>query len=235
MPALSKDVLASGEFEQTLAWFVGNAEVPEATPAAEQARARLLAMPWPARLTLAESVFDAAYPAEQLGECLYVAAALQLHLTRLAAQLDAARLRPVGNGVCPVCGSGPVASAVVGWANAERARYCCCALCSTLWNYVRIKCTACGSTAGINYLLIAEQSQDTAAETCAGCRSYVKHFHQHRKPEIEPFADDIATFGLDLLVREQGFRRATQNPLMVVAASADVVSACTDGEACTPD
>jgi len=33
---------------------------------------------------------------------------------------------------------------------------------------------------------------------------------------IEPFADDLASFGLDLLVRKKGFRRAAANPLMVV-------------------
>lgn len=216
MPPLSKEALSEGEgFAQTLEWLIRHAAVPDAPEAAEQARARLHAMPWPERLALAEAILGEAYPAEQLGECLYAAAALQVHLARLATRLDAARLRPVGDGVCPVCGSGPVASMIVGWANADGARYCCCSLCATLWNYVRIKCTACGSTAGISYSLIEEQSKDIAVETCTACRSYIKHLHQHRKADIDPFADDLASFGLDVLVRDEGFRRTAANPLMV--------------------
>ncbi|MGL1728847.1 formate dehydrogenase accessory protein FdhE domain-containing protein, partial [Vibrio parahaemolyticus] len=42
-----------------------------------------------------------------------LAAALQVHFTRLAAALDAASLQPVADGVCPACGAPPVASAVV--------------------------------------------------------------------------------------------------------------------------
>jgi len=216
MPPLSKLTLSEDEgFARTLEWFIQHAAMPDAPEAAERARARLRAMPWPERLILAEAILEGAYPADQLAECLYVAEAIQVHLTRLAARLDATHLRSVADGQCPACGGGPVASMVVGWANADRARYCCCSLCATVWNYVRIKCTTCGSTAGISYYLVEEQSNDVAVETCTTCRSYIKHFHQQRKPEIEPFADDIASFSLDVLVREKDFYRATANPLMV--------------------
>jgi FdhE protein len=219
MPALSKDVLSQGnDFARTLDWFLRRATVADAPDAAELARVRVATAAWPERLALAEAVFEGAYPAERIGESLYIALALQLHLTRLAAQLDAGRLRTVGDGVCPACGGLPVASLIVGWANADRARYCCCGLCATMWNYVRIKCTVCGSTADISYRLIAEQSNDLTVETCASCNGYIKHFHLNRNPKIEPFADDIGSSGLDLLVREQGFFRAAANPLMVVMA-----------------
>ncbi|MBV8574229.1 MAG: formate dehydrogenase accessory protein FdhE, partial [Acetobacteraceae bacterium] len=49
----------------------------------------------------------------------------------------------------------------------------------------------------------------------AKCRCYIKHLQQQRDPALEPFADDIASYGLDLLLREQGFRRGGINPLFI--------------------
>ena len=215
-PPLSGALIrGSDDFLGSLGWLVEHAASIEAPEAAERALARLAAMPGEARLDLAEAVREAAYPAAQLGECLYVAAALQVFLSRLAAVLDAGRLRGAGDGVCPACGGAPVASVIVGWANADRARYCCCSLCQTMWNYTRIKCTACGSTEGISYFQIEGQSPNAAVEACSACSTYIKHFQQNKARAIEPAADDIASFGLDLLVRDKGFRRATPNPLMV--------------------
>ena len=38
----------------------------------------------------------------------------------------------------------------------------------------------------------------------------------HQKDRfLDPIADDVATLGLDLLVREQGFRRGAVNPFML--------------------
>ena len=217
LPPLSQDMLRDDEgFPEVLAWIIRHGAVQDAPEAAQQALVRLSNMPPEERLSMAEDILAGAYPIDQLGESLYVAAALQVHLTRLASRLDASRLHPVADGVCPVCGSGPVASMIVGWADADRARYLCCSVCATLWNYVRIKCTACSSTAGISYHLIEEQSKDVAVETCTNCRSYIKHFHQHRKKEIDPVADDVASFGLDMLTKQEGFRRATPNPFLIV-------------------
>ncbi len=77
-----------------------------------------------------------------------------------AAALPASRLKPVGDGVCPACGSAPVASMVVSWPGANRVRYCCCSLCQTMWNYVRIKCTSCGSTEKIAYYTAEDLPED---------------------------------------------------------------------------
>lgn len=216
MPPLAKEDLAeSGNLAEILDWLACHAKVPGAPEAAEQARARLAALSRPDQIALATALFEGIYPAEQLGESLYAAAALQVHLTRLAARLDASGLKPVGDGVCPVCGGPPVASVIVGWAKADRARYCCCTLCGTMWNRVRIKCTSCASTADISYFTIEGQSTDIAVEVCGACRGYIKHFHQDRNVRIEPLADDIASFALDALVQEREFRRSVVNPLMV--------------------
>jgi FdhE protein len=161
------------------------------------------------------SVLDYAIPMEALAEHLYVAAALQVHFARLAACLDAGALVPVGDGVCPVCGSPPATSMVVGWQGAHGTRYCGCGLCGTLWNYVRIKCTLCASTAGISYQEVEGGPGTVKAETCQSCHGYVKILHQHVDPAVDVIADDVASLGLDLLVREAGFRRGGENPFLV--------------------
>lgn len=181
------------------------------------ARARALAMGRAERLALAEMLFTGSYPADQLGEALFVAAALQVFVAGCAAGLSAHRLRPVGDGVCPVCGSAPVASLIVSWPGANHVRYCACSLCQTLWNYVRIKCTSCGSTEKIAYFSSDVVARNAAVETCGVCRCYIKHLHSDDDPAIDPVADDIATFGLDLLIRQDDFRPGGLNPLFISA------------------
>jgi FdhE protein len=138
-----------------------------------------------------------------------------VHFARLAAGLDATALVPVADGACPTCGSPPVASMVVGWQGAHGTRFCACALCGTLWNTVRIKCTLCGSTKGIGYQEIDGGSGVVKAETCDECHGYVKILHQHKDAAADPVADDVASLGLDLLVRELGFRRGALNPFLL--------------------
>jgi len=154
-------------------------------------------------------------PIERMAEHVYVAAALQVHFARLAAGLDAKRLVPVGDGVCPACGGPPVASLIVEWPNAHGNRFCVCSLCSTLWNYVRIRCCSCGSTKGIGYQEIDASPGTIKAETCDECRTYVKVMYQNRDVTIEAVADDIGTLGLDLMMREGPYRRAAFNPFLL--------------------
>jgi FdhE protein len=193
------------------------------------AAARALAMPVPAGAALARvaaadpatlaqmtrNVLADAIPVEAIAEHVFVAAALQVHFARLAATLDAARLVAVGDGACPACGGPPVASLVVGWQGAHGSRFCACALCATQWHYVRIKCTACGSTKGIGYQEIEGGPGTVKAETCSECGSYLKVLYQDKDPALEPMADDIASLGLDLLVREGGLRRSGFNPFLI--------------------
>jgi FdhE protein len=154
-------------------------------------------------------------PIETLAEHVYVAAALQVHFARLAAGLDAAKLVPVGDGVCPACGGPPVASLIVEWRNAHGNRFCVCSLCSTLWNYVRIRCCSCGSTKGIGYQEIEASPGTVKAETCDECRTYVKVMYQNKDITIEAVADDIGTLALDMMMREGPYRRAAFNPFLL--------------------
>ncbi len=168
-----------------------------------------------ARDGMVRSVLADAIPVETLADHVYIAAALQVHFARLAARLDPAALVPIGDGVCPACGGAPVASAIVGWKGAHGTRFCTCSLCATQWHVVRIKCVLCESTAGIAYEELDSGPDTVKAETCESCHGYVKILHQHKNPQLEPVADDVATLGLDLLLRESGYRRGAVNPFLL--------------------
>ncbi|HET6157043.1 MAG TPA: formate dehydrogenase accessory protein FdhE [Dongiaceae bacterium] len=216
MPPLDRaHFILDPAFEATLARFLALAADIEMPESAAAALGRLKEADSAAQAEMVRSILDQAFPMETLAEHLYVAAALQIHFARLAARLDAKSLVPVGDGACPVCGGPPASSMVVGWQGAHGTRYCGCSLCGTLWNYVRIKCTLCGSTAGISYQEIEGGPGTVKAETCRSCNGYVKILHQHLDPAVDVIADDVASLGLDLLVRETGFKRGGVNPFLV--------------------
>jgi FdhE protein len=115
------------------------------------------------------------------------------------------------SGVCPACGSLPVASIV----RADQGyRYLHCALCATEWHLVRIKCSHCLTTEGIRYHFVEGGSEAVRAESCAHCRTYRKILYQEKDAAVEPVADDLGSLTLDLLMSEDGYRRACGNPLL---------------------
>ena len=151
----------------------------------------------------------------------FVGAALQVYFTRQAASLAVADVERCDVAtVCPVCGTRPVASIIrIGGAQAN-LRYLVCALCQTEWNMARVKCSACELDKGVHYLSLsqdanAERAADAAvkAETCDECRAYLKIFNQEKDPFVDPYADDLASLALDVLVDEQGFARSGPNLL----------------------
>ena len=167
------------------------------------------------KATMFKAVLSNAIPVEELAEHTFAAAVLQVHFARIAAQLDAKQLVPVGEGACPTCGGAPVSSLVVGWPNAQDTRFCACSLCGTLWNRPRVKCVLCGANKGIAYQEIAGGPAMVKAETCESCGSYLKIMHQRIDAAIDPVADDVATLALDLMVRESGYRRGGVNPFLL--------------------
>lgn len=146
---------------------------------------------------------------------IFAACAAQVHFARCAARLGGARLGPVTEGGCPVCGSPPAATMIVGWQGAYGSRFCACSLCGTLWNHVRIKCVLCGSTEGIGYQEIDGGAGTSKAETCDRCHRYVKVFYQTKDHAIEPIADDVASVGLDMLMKQSPYRRGGANPFLL--------------------
>lgn len=156
-----------------------------------------------------------------------IAAGLQLHWTHLVAATGAALSEPFGlvrdPSRCPCCGSLPTASLTRVGGDQEGYRYLHCALCSAQWHMVRVKCTHCESTAGIQYQALqalADPKQPTRrepvqAETCDGCHHYLKILHMERDLQVEPIADDLASLTLDLLVADAGYQRHGTNLLLL--------------------
>ncbi|MCJ2136743.1 formate dehydrogenase accessory protein FdhE [Methylobacterium sp. J-026] len=217
MPPLSRHSLeADTGFDACLLGLLDAVDLATAPEASQAARETLRAASPADRLDLALQVFEGALPMDRIAECVFVAAALQIRLAEQAARLDTKVLKPVADGVCPCCGGAPVASVIVAWTPADKARYLSCSLCGTFWNHVRIRCTACGAGEGVSYYGLDEVSKDVQVETCTTCHSYIKHLHQHRAPTLDPVADDIAAYGLDLKIAEEGFRRAGLNLLFVI-------------------
>ena len=200
---------------ETLDRFFDLAAAVEAPEAASAALARLASRDSDRRRELLFAALADAPSADALSEHVFVSAALQVHFARLAAKLDAGKLVPVADGACPACGGPPVTSSVVGWPSAHGARFCACSLCATRWHVVRVKCVLCSSTKGISYGEIEGVSDSIKAETCTECRGYLKILYEVKDPSLDPVADDVASLGLDMLVREAGWRRGGVNPYLV--------------------
>jgi FdhE protein len=218
MPPLDRNrFTADAAFDATLDRLFSLATQIEMPETARQALDRVTQMDAVARAAMVGGVLEDAVAIEALAEHAYVAAGLQVHFARLASRLNDKKLVPVGEGACPACGGAPVSSVVVGWQGAHNTRFCSCSLCSTFWHVVRIKCTLCGSTKGITYQEI-ENGPGTGqvrAETCDSCRCYVKILQQVAAPDLDPVADDVATLGLDFLMRDGEYRRGAVNPYLL--------------------
>jgi FdhE protein len=155
----------------------------------------------------------------------FIMAALQVYWVHLVASLsmDAARDLAIEHhsaatadvsGVCPLCGTLPVASVVRADKQYQGYRYLHCALCATEWHLVRVKCSHCLSTEGIAYQSIEGGSEAVRAESCEHCHTYRKILYQEKDMDVEPVADDLGSLALDLLMAEEGYHRGSGNPLL---------------------
>jgi FdhE protein len=161
-----------------------------------------------------------------------IAAGLQTYWTHLVLATDqSAPGRQVAFGrtddatLCPCCGSRPTASISRIGAEASGFRYLHCSLCSAQWHMVRIKCSNCESTKGIQYpslqaVALADSAASHAkpaiqAETCDECGHYLKLVHMERDAAVDPVADDLASVTLDLLVADTGFQRHGVNLMLL--------------------
>jgi FdhE protein len=216
MPALDRSrFVRDAAFDVLWDGFFAAMESASMPAGARQALEKVKSTDSATQAALVAGVLKNTIPRESFAEHAFVAAVAQIHFARLASQLDAKALMPVGDGVCPACGAPPLCSMVVGWSGAENTRFCVCSLCATLWNYPRIKCTLCGSTEGIALQEIANEPEAVKAETCDSCGRYVKVLQQHVRRSVEPVADDIATLGLDLMLRQSEYRRGGVNHFLL--------------------
>ncbi|KWE56852.1 formate dehydrogenase accessory protein FdhE [Burkholderia ubonensis] len=145
----------------------------------------------------------------------FLMAALQVVWTDLASRTQPADVPILDQpGLCPVCGTHPVASVVRVGGQYEGYRFLQCGLCTTEWHMVRTKCTHCDSTKGIAYHGIEGGSEAVKAESCDECKTYRKIGYQNKDYDFEPLADDLASLTLDLLMNEAGYQRSSPNPLL---------------------
>ena len=166
---------------------------------------------------LADDFLHRGVDAADAGTALYVAAALQVYFTQMAAGLPEASLRLLPQrGLCPCCGSTPVSGVVTATGQTPGTRYLYCSLCSTAWNHVRAVCITCGQSRSVSLKEIDGGAGSVKAETCDDCHTYAKMLYQALDTKVDPFADDLATLGLDLLVGEAGWSRHAPNPLLLV-------------------
>jgi FdhE protein len=169
---------------------------------------------------LAEKVLSTELSGPDAALLPYVAAALQIYWTALAAELGAINIPALDvPGVCPCCGSLPVASVVRVAPDVNSLRYLHCSLCNTEWHLVRVKCAVCDATGKVAFRLLEGSDLPNAtamrAEICDDCMSYLKILYQDKALEGDPVADDLATLALDVLVDEAGYSRAGPNLLFV--------------------
>jgi FdhE protein len=188
--------------------------------AARAARATLAAMPVAELEALADRFLEGDVKTSEAAEMVFVAAALQVAWTRMAALLDAGGLDPADRGQCPACGSPPVAGMVLPGGTKFGHRHLHCSLCATSWRYVRTRCVHCGSTDKVSFRQLAGTAY-LKAECCEACQGYSKVFYVESVRALEPLADDLASLGLDVLVGEEGFSRVANPFVLGVMAEAD--------------
>jgi FdhE protein len=188
---------------------------PEAPAAAREACERLRSLPAPRLEAEADALL--ARRADMVGPATapFLMAALQVYWAALASRLAPADVPPLDvPGVCPVCGTLPVASIVRADERSQGYRYLHCALCATEWHLVRITCSQCQGNTRIAYHSIEGGSDAIRAESCEDCHTYRKILYQEKDPAVEPVADDLASLAIDLLMTEAGYHRGSGNPLL---------------------
>lgn len=195
---------------------------------------------------IADLILDAATDGIDTLAAPFIAAALQVCWTIMAAQLDVSWAAPLITGtLCPVCGSHPVASVIRIGGQSQGYRYLHCSLCASEWHMVRVKCSTCETNDKIHYQgltqfdapeagkeidpdthgqsrinKLSDPTKLARAETCDNCHTYRKIFNQEHDFNIDALADDLASLTLDMLVSEAGYARASGNPLLWLAEEA---------------
>ena len=162
---------------------------------------------------------ESALPADAVP---FIGAVLQLLWATQAKTLSAyVELHKGESGLCPVCGSHPVAS-VVRVGERDLHRYLICSLCASEWYAPRARCTNCETPKEVSMLGDTRESA-LQGECCEVCRGYLKVMFQAKEPLIDAIADDLASISLDLALSSEGFSRTGRN-LFFTVGQADPAS-----------
>ena len=140
----------------------------------------------------------------------FIGAALQVIWTVRARQLESlVSLHHGESGLCPVCGSHPVAS-TIRMGDRSGHRYLNCSLCNAEWYAPRARCTNCDTPKEVSMF---GRTRDDAVqgECCDDCKGYLKLMLQSKDPLIDAMADDLATYSLDVALADEGYMRTCRN------------------------
>ncbi|MFC3169007.1 formate dehydrogenase accessory protein FdhE [Paracoccus fontiphilus] len=215
MPPIDRAALATDEgMHATLDRFLAEAAALDMPEPARLALSAVTAAGIADRHWLLDNILSDRIPEDSAAPHLFVGAAVQVHLARLAATLDAASLVKIRTGTCPTCGGRPATSSVMGATGIESTRYATCGCCATQWNEVRVVCLCCGSNAAISYRSAETDEATVKAEVCGDCNSWVKILYQVKNASLDPIADDVFSLGLDMLMKDTDFRRGGFNPFI---------------------
>lgn len=211
-------------WRQSLAMLLERIDATELPVAVAEAIAQLRRSDAAALEKLADQFLRGGLGHEDAGAAVFVAAALQVYFTVSASQLRAGDLRLLEErALCPCCGSPSVMGVVTASGVTPGTRFLYCSLCSTAWNHVRAVCITCGGTRKLSLQNIEGDAGVVKAETCGECHTYAKLLYQVHDMQADPYADDLASLGLDILVTEAGFARHAPNPLLLVGDGEEVV------------
>ncbi|WP_295047072.1 formate dehydrogenase accessory protein FdhE, partial [uncultured Paracoccus sp.] len=174
MPPIDRHALAADDaMHATLDRFLSEAAGLDMPEPARLALSAVTAAGIADRHWLLENILSDRIPDDSAAPHLFVGAAVQIHLARLAGTLDAAQLVKIRTGTCPACGGRPATSSVLGAAGVENTRYATCGCCATRWNEVRVVCLCCGSNAAISYRSAETDKATVKAEVCGDCDGWV--------------------------------------------------------------
>jgi len=217
LPVLSLDGHGRSEYwRHALAQITARLDADELPAQAAEVVKRVRARSAEELEDAAGALLEGAYTELDAAEAPFIAGALQAYWVKMTLQLgERATAHAAQIGLCPVCGSHPVASVIrIGGAQ-QGLRYLVCSLCASEWHMVRVKCSACGSTKGISYFNIHAASEAIKAECCDECKTYLKIFYLEKDTSLVPAADDLASFALDMLVDQEGYNRIGPNLLFL--------------------
>ena len=219
LPPLAKDAVRDAAWRGALAAIID--EVMDTAPRPAQAVLRQLQSAPGAQLeAMADRLLAFDYPALDPIAVPFLGAALQLQWVKRANACGEASFPKLDvPGICPVCGSPPVASVLRIDIPVPGARYLACTLCGANWHLSRGQCTQCDSREKIAYFHIEGGNVAIKAEACEECRGYLKILNREQDPLADPVADDLASLALDVLMDESGYERASPNLLFVPGQS----------------
>ncbi len=112
---------------------------------------------------------------------------------------------PWDEGFCPFCGGFPG----MGEIRKEGRRFLHCPLCSTEWEYPRMKCPYCGNEdqEKLTYFQVEGESENRV-DICRSCGKYLKTIDSRdMEGSLDFEVEDFLTLHLDHLAHEEGFSR----------------------------